>query len=59
LAAGLFVYRGVVFPLVSTFTRRIGSIGFYGASGVDVEALRAKLPVKVGDFSASPLRQFP
>ena len=51
-AFGLIRYHSLVFTLVSTFTRRVGSIDFFGTSGVDVEAVRAKLPLKVGYFSA-------
>ena len=52
LAVGVIRYHGLVFAVVSVVTRRVGSIDIFGTTGVDVEAVRAKLPIKVGDFSA-------
>jgi hypothetical protein len=48
----LIRYRSFVYAAASTLSRRIGSIDFYGTAGVDMESIRVKLPLKVGDFSA-------
>ena len=55
LGAGIllvFVRFGpILFSLFSAATRVVGSIDLYGAEGVDAQAVRAKLPLKVGDFA--------
>lgn len=48
----LVKFRTLIFPVVATLTRRVGTIDFYGTSTVNLDDIRAKLPVKVGDYSA-------
>jgi hypothetical protein len=44
-------FRPMLFSLFSAATQVVGSIDLYGTEGIDVEDVRAKLPLKVGDFA--------
>lgn len=54
IAAGyvLVKARSYVVPVVATLTRRVAAVDLYGYGSANLEDIRARLPVKVGDFSA-------
>lgn len=48
----LVKFRAFVVPVVTTLTHRVGAIDVYGIGDSNLEEIRAKLPVREGDFSA-------
>lgn len=54
VAAGylLIKFGSHVVPVAATLTHRVGAIDFYGNGTANLEEIRAKLPVRVGDYSA-------
>lgn len=48
----LVKFRAFIVPAFATLTHRVGAIDFYGVGTANLENIRGKLPVRVGDWSA-------